>query len=140
MNNQPSILDQLRPLVIIIVVLAALLYFGGILWAGLASLTSTPPHAPQIPDFVTNIVTGIGALLATYFGAVLGISVPAKQNVKSSFSAWKLQTWAWDPSNQSIQIAACYAYFISLVLAALFWLIVTLRDATPADVLRNMSA
>lgn len=66
-------MNQLRPLVIVVVLLAAVAYIGGIIWAGVASLSSETK--PDVPEIVIQAITVIGGALATHFGAVFGISV-----------------------------------------------------------------
>ena len=65
-------MKQTRPLILLIVGFATIAYIGGILWAGIASVTS--PTMPKIPELVTQAITAIGAVLATNFGALFGIS------------------------------------------------------------------
>jgi len=45
-------MKQTRPLILLIVGFAAIAYIGGILWAGIASVTS--PTMPKIPELVTR--------------------------------------------------------------------------------------
>jgi hypothetical protein len=151
--------DQYRPLIIAIVVLAAVFYLGGILWAGLASLFSTPGHSPQIPDIVTNAITAIGTLLATYFGAVFGITEASATRVRGPSSAFRYllpNRWAWDRVSphrgrirgegrsatpayyKTIQTCAVYVYFLGLLVALAFLVVASLKGTVVADMLKNM--
>ena len=88
-------MNQLRPLIVILVLLAALAYLGGIAWAGIASLNSET--APGIPEVVTQAITVIGGALATHFGAIFGISQFTTGKPRSLSSAVNFNSWSKMP-------------------------------------------
>ncbi len=117
-------MKQLRSLLLIIVGLAVLAYLGGIVWAGVASLLSTTE--PQLPDIVTQAITAIGALLATHFGAIFGIS---RFTAGSGQRTDRLGSWPRLPRRTNepaptfewLQVVAAWVYVASLILAVAFW-------------------
>ncbi len=117
-------MKQLRSLLLIIVGLAVLAYLGGITWAGVASLLSTTE--PQLPDIVTQAITAIGALLATHFGAIFGISrfTAGSGERTSRLGAWpRLPPRSNEPAPtfEWLQVGAAWVYVASLILAVAFW-------------------
>ena len=152
--------SQLRPLVVVVVFLGALLYAGGIIWAGVASLRSAAE--PELPDLITQAITAIGAALATHFGALFGISQFTGGNPRPIPSPLKIHSWATLPSRpkrkheeiprealraeeeadhrfDKLQIAAAYFYLGSLILAAAFWAFDGGFSKDAAEALRTMS-
>jgi phosphotransferase system glucose/maltose/N-acetylglucosamine-specific IIC component len=149
--------QQLRPLIRIIIFVGALLYVGGIFWAGIASLTHAGPTPPEIPQIVTQAITVIGAALATHFGALFGISQFTGGNPRPIPRFYQINSWARLPSRKvkvqtaqgvrvreetppldNVQVLAAYLYFGSLLLALIFWALDGFSNST-ADVVRNMS-
>lgn len=134
-------MKPLRPLVLSLLALAAAAYVGGIAWAGIASLGS--PDEPPLPEIVTYAITAIGGLLATHFGAALGISQFSGGTRGPDLRFWR---WARLPERAGaaadmldwLQIAAAYLYAISLLGAFVFWAIDGLSP-TSARTLVNMS-
>lgn len=141
-------MKQLRPLILLIVGFTAIAYIGGILWAGIASI-KCPKVPVQIPDLVTQAITGIGAVLATNFGALFGISQFANENRGNNPTLINIKKWYGLPvmSNSEdkvpfldkLPIYAAYLYFISLLLALIFWCIAGLSDQS-AQILKNMTS
>jgi len=139
-------MNQLRPLVIFIVVVAALAYIGGIIYAGIESLQSDTK--PPLPELVTQTITVIGGALATHFGAIFGISqldggsprpIPSPLNVKAWAAVRPLrQDEPPQPTLNFLQVIAAYLYIVSLVGAVVFWLLDEFSSES-ADILRNMS-
>jgi hypothetical protein len=140
-------MKQTRPLILLIVGFATIAYIGGILWAGIASVTS--PTMPKIPELVTQAITAIGAVLATNFGALFGISQftsidksanPTYLNIKKLYKL-PLLTDAKNktPFLDKLPIYAAYLYFISLFVATVFWCIDGFSDQC-AQVLKNMTS
>jgi hypothetical protein len=137
-------MKQLRPLILIIVLLAAVAYIGGIIWAGIASVKMV--EEPTIPEIVTLAITVIGGALATHFGAICGISRFAGDQTNPPPPVWKVNTWARSPQRageptqplDTAQVIAAYLYFFSLVLAIIFWGVDGFSPNS-AKVLSNMS-
>jgi hypothetical protein len=131
-------MKALRPLVIVLLALGALFYLAGILWAGVLSLQSNT--VPELPEVVTYVITTIGGVLATNFGAVFGISVVPNGGKKAEqlnmFSL--LAPPASRTKVDKLQIIAAYLYIVSLLLALIFWLVDGLSD-TSAPVLSTMT-
>lgn len=137
-------MNQLRPLIIIVVLLAALSYLGGIAWAGFASLNSETE--PSIPEVVTQAITVIGGALATHFGAIFGISQFTTGKPRSLSSAVNFNSWTRTPLRNGekesrlswLQVVAAYLYVFSLVAAVVFWGLDGFSKES-AQVLSNMS-
>jgi hypothetical protein len=140
-------MKNLRPLILLIVGFAAFAYIGGIIWAGVASILS--PTGPKIPELVTQTITGIGAVLATNFGALFGIAQFTSGNQVSNPNSRSIKKWMGLPqmSNEQntvpfldrLPIFAAYLYFISLIIALIFWIINGFSDQS-AQVLKNMTS
>lgn len=131
-------MNWLKPLSIIAILLGAVMYLGGILWAGFASIKIPTP--PQLPEVVTFVVKVIGGVLATNFGALFGITVLQNggQITKGltmdprSISKFSRTKADW------FQIIAAYVYFFSLLIALVFWFIDKF-SAQSADMLKDMT-
>lgn len=142
-------MDQLRPLAIGLVFLAAAAYMGGIVWAGVESLQS--PTEPILPEIVTNAVTAIGGALATHFGASFGLARFTGRSLSPDpIRPWHVRAWAATlpqdrgtadelSASQWIQVGAAYLYVISLLMAAVFWGLDDLFSPNSAILLRNMT-
>ena len=148
-------MTQLRPLILIVVFLGTIGYICGIIVAGIVTLTSSSTKGPNemMPAFVTQVVTAIGATLATHFGAVFGISQFTGGNPRPIPNFFQIHIWARLPPRitlesvtveksisrlDSVQVIAAYIYFFSLVLAAIFWGLNGFSDHS-ADIIKNMS-
>jgi hypothetical protein len=137
-------MNQLRPLIVILVLLAALAYLGGIAWAGIASLGTEAE--PTIPEVVTQAITVIGGALATHFGAIFGISQFTTGKPRSLSSAVNFNSWTRMPLRNGekesrlswLQVVAAYLYVFSLVAAVIFWGLDGFSGQS-ARVLSNMS-
>jgi hypothetical protein len=126
-------MNALKPLTVILVLLAGLLYLGGLVWAGVASLGSET--TPTIPEAVTYVITIVGGVLATNFGAIYGISVlPDGTGRARELKITRIPKLTAD----AIQVVAAWVYVLSLLAAVVFW---TLDGFSPesAEVLRNMT-
>jgi hypothetical protein len=139
-------MKALRPLILLIVAFAALAYVGGIIWAGIASISSPTP--PNIPELVTQTITGIGAVLATNFGALFGIAQFTGGNKGSNPNPKNVKNWLRLPVIPQkteisildhLPVIAAYLYFFSLLIALLFWVIEGFSDQS-AQVLKNMTS
>jgi hypothetical protein len=158
--------NPLRGLVVFIVLFAAVLYIGGIVWAGIASCVNTQETPPTLPEIVTHAITSIGAVLATHFGALFGISQFTGGNPRPIPSFLQIHIWARLPSREKrpadkgvpaaftagvptpeppsprpydlLQVVAAYFYFFSLLLALVFWA-ATGFSPRSADVVKNLS-
>jgi hypothetical protein len=143
-----SIMKPLRPLILLIVGFAALAYIGGILWAGIASI-QCPKVPVELPDLVTQTITSIGAVLATNFGALFGISKFVNENRGKNPTLINIKKWYGLPvmpksENKvafldKLPVYAAYLYFISLILALVFWGITGFSDQS-AQILKNMTS
>lgn len=151
---------SLKPLVVAIVVVAALLYCGAVVWAGVASIRDGKDGGPpSLPSPVVMVVTAIGGALATHFGALFGITQsqrdPATRNAGGQPSLLDRRVWARSaaieegnaavaagpadpPLLDRVQVLAAYLYFFALVSALAFWILDGFSDKT-ADVIKAMS-
>lgn len=138
---------EIRILLLFMVALAFLCYLGGIVWTGIANFLDT---APEVPEWVTYMVTGVGGALATHFGATFGLSQAAAQ-AQTQAAARAQKTGKSQPQDTSppqasgsqkppgkLQVAAAWFYVISLVLAVGFWGF-DLFSPESAELLRSMS-
>jgi hypothetical protein len=101
-------------------------YAAAILWAGIASLGSATE--PILPDPLTPLITGVGAALATSFGAFVGFK-PKLGSEAFAMPSFKVP---------SLQAAAAFVYFVSLLAALLFWLLDGFSPTT-AEIIRNQT-
>lgn len=103
-----------------LVVLGCLGYLYVVGWA---CVKSWPLHAEnyELPSFLTNLATSIGALMATNLGAVLGIRVTDPHSKFSQAKTWTLTAVKLDPSPAVFQTFACYVYVLSLLAATIVW-------------------
>ena len=149
---------QLRPLVIIVIFIGALAYIGAVVWAGVVSVNASEQQPAKLPGIVTQMITTIGTTLATHFGALFGISQFTGGNPRPIPKFYQAYIWATlperkldqevavpqagEPTEQqfdTVQIAAAYLYFGSLLLACVFWAITGFSEFA-ADAVRNMTA
>jgi hypothetical protein len=134
---------SLQPLLVFLVFVAGLLYLLGILWAGIASIMTD--GVPSIPEFVTQLVSGIGGVLGTHFGAIFGISQLQSPSERSL--AWlKVHTRSSATTQESttglldcLQIIAAYFYVLALLVGFILWG-VDKFSVTSAELLKNIAA
>jgi len=72
------------------------------------------PDVSQMPSFLSNLITTIGAVLATNLGATLGLPKPPE------FSLSPLG-FISHPIVINFQMTACYVYLLTLLAAAIVW-------------------
>ena len=104
-----------RIIIMAAMLLGAILYFVGIVWAGITPDT--------LPEFLEQAVVVIGGALAANFGSVVGIAAtdPPRKSFRA-VSAKVLTDWKL-PTDDVLSKAAAVLYFISLLLAVILWLI-----------------
>ncbi len=111
-------------LIVLLVVLAGLGFVLGIAEAGYYTAKRTPAAMPR---FLAQVVTTVGAVLATNLGAVLGLSVADVQSASTGLPlarAFALSSWLAAPGvpvGTQVQIAAAWIYVIGLIAAAFLW-------------------
>jgi hypothetical protein len=107
----------LRLIYIVVILIVVGAYAGLIVWAGFASLGNAPE--PDIPGALTGVVTGVGGVLATNFGAFLGVAVSGgtggnrgllMTNARDAFRAPTAQAWA--SLGYLLVLLACFAFWI----------------------------
>ncbi len=119
-------MKALRPLIVFILMLAGVVYVGGIIWAGLGKTVS---------DDAVFAITAIAGVLATNFGALLGITVSMSGSTHHPLSLTLRK--AQRTTTDLLQVIAAYVYFVGLLAAAAF----NLRgDVGGGDMLRNMTS
>lgn len=123
--------DQLILKLIYIMVISIVVgvYGALVVWSGLQSLDEAVE--PTIPEAVTGVATGVGGVLATNFGAFLGITAAAggglsMTTVRSTLQAPTAQGWA------------AAGYLVILTVSIVFWLLDGFSDAT-AEIIRTQS-
>jgi len=137
-------------LVYALVMLACIFFLGGIVIAGLATLkclektNETVDCIQCLADHkiltkITSIVSSISIILATNFGAALGISVINNDIAGKRFSGLQSLFRPVRGLNESMplseifRIAACYIYIIGLVISFVFYLLD--KDKCMADLI-----
>ena len=116
--------DPINPLFRIIGMAGLLGYFGAIIYAGVESLRTDGP--PEIPEILTFVVTSVGGILATFWGALLAVYRSRKPPSPGSS----------DGKFTKIQVIAAYGFIIALATGTLFWIVDGLSENS-AVILRN---
>lgn len=132
MNTNP-----IKPLITGLIVLAGVFYLFAIIKAGIVSVKGTG----EFNEYFGHIVTVIGGVLSTNFGAVLGVTLsppgdPTREGLLRQQRKPFLQLHSsinenddgQPTGNQKMQILACYFYVVSLVVALIFWLVAMSKD------------
>ncbi|MEO5776688.1 MAG: hypothetical protein ABIQ27_07265 [Flavobacterium sp.] len=104
------------PVEIIIIALFAIGCFGyayGILKACFISLAKIP-DVSKMPAFLSNLITTIGAVLATNLGAILGLP-------KTETPSLSPFTFFIEPTVTNFQITACLIYLLALLVSSVVW-------------------
>jgi hypothetical protein len=122
----------IRPLIILLVALAGLLFLSAIVLAGVYTLN----NIKNFPAFFSNAVVVIGGILSTNLGAVLGVTLvpPQAQNrtikflglrstIQHNSVAAATSTTVPPTASQKFQIIACWVYVVGLLIAAVFYFI-----------------
>jgi hypothetical protein len=92
---------------IVILIVAALIFIGGVIAAYVQSV-----NGGTLDKTLVSFITAAGGLLATNLGAFLGIKVGTGKNIFA----------IPDDLKQKIQMYAAYGYFIVLVITAIVYL------------------
>ena len=115
--------------------IGGLAFFGGIVYAGYCTLwILDAPQPSKMPPYLSWAVTIIGGVLATNFGAVLGISLSPDIDKFGDVAMFKpLQSSNKPESSQEtklekVQILAAYAYFIGMILAVIMFVLSGLEE------------
>lgn len=133
--------NPLRPLIILLVTLAGLIFAYAIIQAGINSLRSVQ----AFPDFLSNAVVIIAGVLSTNFGSVLGITLvppkggapePAKflglrPTIQSGKKASNANT---TDGTQKLQIIASWVYVGGLTVATIFYIIAISKNIPNAGI------
>jgi hypothetical protein len=130
----------IRPLIILLVALAGLLFLYSIVVAGV----DTIHDKEQLDPFFSNAVVVIGGILSTNLGAVLGITLvpPQAQNRTIKFLGLRstiqhnsaaVATTAPPAASQKFQIIACWVYVVGLLIAAIFFFIAIKKGISEPD-------
>lgn len=118
-------------LLLFIGALAIAVYYGAILYAGIASIRAHGA-APVIPEFITLAVTTIGGTLATFLGMALGFKQVTTTATPASEHIATLLALSWP------QTIASWSYVLSLVVALGFWAYCGFSSNT-AGIIQNLS-
>jgi hypothetical protein len=121
--------NSIRTLLIVLVTLGGLLYAGTIVYAVVLTLSKET----KIDALLLSAVTVIGGVLATNFGAVLGVTftppapipavLPRFLGLRPSLPSPGTNGDAGTDAAQKLQIIACWVYVGGLVIAFTGWLI-----------------
>jgi hypothetical protein len=87
-------------------------YIYGVFKACIVSLAKVP-DVSKMPAFLSNLITTIGAVLATNLGAILGLPKPLP--TLSPFAVF------YEPIIINFQITACYIYLLTLLTSSIVW-------------------
>jgi len=110
--------QRLRPLFMLLLLFAALIWVASIVWAG-AEAGVLPLELAPLSPMLTSAAIGIGTALATFLGAAFGIrarehlefrsmSIPARNRTAAAEFEWA-------------QIAGAWLYVIGLFAAFVMW-------------------
>jgi len=131
--HQSSVsVDPTELLLIVVATLGALLYVSGLVWAVVSTLGKT--NVPM-PSPVGHALTSVGAVLATNFGAVLGL--PTTRLAVFSWS--RAIAVAGESQTKFLQIVAAWVYFVCLVAAAVVWAVAMLKSVPVMEPIQQMS-
>ena len=108
-------MTSVRGLIVLVVALAGIGFIAGIVSAIRYSLKGTPEKMPRA---LQQVITLIGGVLATNFGAVVGIKV--EQSTTNGFAAATLNPLVGDAVS-GLQLGAAWLYFIGLLIACAGW-------------------
>ena len=131
-------MNAIKPLIILLVVLAGILFIYVISLAGIHSLQNDN----SIHDFLSNSVIILGGVLSTNFGAVLGITLSPPAAIPATTPAPYLglrptvqsnKPGTAPDNNQKFQVIACWVYVGGLLLAATFYLIAITKGIADAN-------
>jgi len=136
-------LNMVKTIIYLLSALAGTAFLAGILYAGYYTLwVEQAPKPDNMPDFLLWSVTVIGGVLATNFGAVLGISLTPETlrfNDVKVFQALKRNANTSVSSSSSsidrIQKIAVYVYLLGLLLALLFFVLNGFQEDAEKSVL-----
>jgi hypothetical protein len=134
-------MKSLKYLMAFLAMLGAGVYLYGIIEAGLISLAKSG----KLNDLWVTAISIIGGVLATNFGAVLGISFSTPP-ITNGFAAERFMLFRWPgpassgnkpmSSNNTgtgpkkIQIIASWIYILSLLCAVVFWIIASSKNSS----------
>ncbi len=136
-----------------LVLIGCLIFLAGIITAGIASLKcAKPPEGIRCEDClkdhnilysVLSLITGLSTVLATNFGAVLGISLINKNtgsgpalNFKRMFLPEKNKEGEIMYS-EWFKVIACYIYILGLLLSFVFSII--LKDGCSVPIIPDLT-
>jgi hypothetical protein len=125
-------MDPIQALIYVASSLAIGLYYLGIIFLGVPAWHATVSAGAS--KYISGAVTGIRGTLATFFGAVVGLNRAHSTLQQTNVAA--VAQRVTDMSN--LQIAAAWAYFVSLALALGLWAWNRFSDDT-ADAVRNLA-
>lgn len=125
---------MVKSIITVLTMLAGLMFAGWIVWQGVLATTS----GAAVPTFIRDAVTGIGAVLATHFGAVLGMKVAnvAKDSGARLRALGSVLRGEDNPTR--VQTIAVWLYLAGLVIAVVSWAWVGFDPLAP-EMLRMLS-
>lgn len=109
--------------------IAGITFTGSIIYAAYVTIWIDGHPKPEImPEFLSWAASVIGGVLATNFGAVLGLSLSPDTEKFSDVAMFKplqknptIEPRSTISRVEKVQIAAAYVYFTGMVLAAVFF-------------------
>jgi hypothetical protein len=104
-----------------ILALSGILFYLGIGWAGWCTLRGSPE---EMPKFLSQTVSALGGVLATNFGAVIGLQHISKESAGSLAAAYSpnaLLSLNASPTFPQLQAYAALFYLVGLTLALALW-------------------
>lgn len=106
-------MNVIKILLFFLVALAGLFFLYGVYLAIRYSCAETPT---LMPEFVNYAITAIGGVLATNFGAVLGLKIADG----TKFSSFRIRALT-APVPGAMQIGAAFLYVLVLLVAVIAW-------------------
>lgn len=111
-------MNIVTPLITGLVLVAALFYLYGIIRASYVSISGNG----AMDDFLANVVTVIGGVLATNLGAVLGYDISGgSKDISLMFDS---------TTAGNFRAAAAYFYVFCLIIAIVCWFIAKQKQST----------
>jgi hypothetical protein len=118
--------------VLTIGVVAILVYFGAIFYAGYEGIRGSGQQPVVVPEFISLTITTVSGTLATFLGMALGFKQASGAAKQASSEFAKLLELSWP------QTIAAWVYILSLLLALGFWASSRFSNTT-APIIQNLA-
>lgn len=121
--------SSIKLLLLFLVIISFIAFLGGIITAGYYSYwIEGAPLTAKMPSFLVNLVITVGGVLATNFGAVIGLS-SSQSSTFNEVSFFQPMGGGASSSESTkpkrselIQVIGAWGYVLGLLLALVLWL------------------